>query len=173
MKKQIITKRGIKRLEEKIVFQEAEIARIRKEKEIAYEVSGDGWHDNPGFNNLMQAEEQAVRELQKLQFTLAHSIVWDEENADAEKVQISTVVRFQMIPANGRPARELCYEIGGAGDTDLNAGIISYDSPIGSALLNMSPGEEKSITIPAGKSIVRILGISMPDAGDEHTKKVS
>ena len=53
MNTKFITQRGKKILEEKILKQKSLIKEIQSEKEIAYSSSGDGWHDNPGFNNLL------------------------------------------------------------------------------------------------------------------------
>ena len=51
-----ITENGLECLNQKITEMEKLVKDIQAEKTIAYTASGDGWHDNPGFNQLEQKE---------------------------------------------------------------------------------------------------------------------
>jgi transcription elongation GreA/GreB family factor len=157
MKITYITEQGKLELEKKIQLQKQNIDSIRKEKAIAYEVSGDGWHDNPGFNQLMQLEERAVNELKQMERRLSEVFVLQIKERDTEKVSIGSIVKFRMSRPNVE--KEMTYEIVGSGESDLNNNKVSYDSPMGFALLGMKKGEIKSVHIPAGKSIIEIMDL--------------
>lgn len=165
MKTIYVTEAGRKKLEQKIRFQLEHIENIRNEKEVAYESSGDGWHDNPGFNNLMREEERAVAELHELQTKLAMARVADT-NFDKvpESVCIGAVVTYELNNLITGRTKLHKMMIVGSGETDTSASMISYDSPIGSALIGMKQGEEKHVVIPAGKCLIKVVGIEINES---------
>ena len=156
--KYFITEAGKLQLEAKIVDQNLKIRNIQAEKNIAYTASGDGWHDNPGYNQLLQLEERAITELKNLERQFTTSLIWNRPRS-TEQVQIGSIVRFSMQSARDQVAREVVYEIGGHGESDLGRGCISYTSPIGAALYDLRPGAEAEVVIPAGKTSIRILDL--------------
>lgn len=154
--KYYITETGKQTLEAKIAAQNLRIRNIQAEKNIAYTASGDGWHDNPGYNQLLQLEERAITELKNLEKLLNMSVTWNQPPS-TQRVQIGSIVRFAMQGARDRVAREVIYEIGGHGESELGRNLISYTSPIGAALYELKPGAEVEVQIPAGKTQLRIL----------------
>lgn len=158
MNTKIITQRGKKLLEDKIIKQKEKIKEIQLEKEIAYSNSGDGWHDNPGFNNLMLAEEMAIKELKKMETELSFSLVFDN-SLQTEQVTIGTIVKFKIYYFKDNIEKELIFEIVGNGESDINNRLISYNSPLGLVLLNSKIGDEKNANIPVGKIKIKILNI--------------
>jgi transcription elongation GreA/GreB family factor len=151
-----ITEAGKAQLETKLIAQSEKIRAIQAEKNIAYTASGDGWHDNPGYNQLLQLEERAITELKSLEKQLSTSLLWNRPR-NTEQVLIGSIVRFSMQTARDRVAREAVYEIGGHGESDLRRACISYTSPIGAALYELQPGAEMEVLIPAGKTHLHIL----------------
>ncbi len=158
MNTKIITQRGKKILEEKIIKQKEKIKEIQLEKEIAYSNSGDGWHDNPGFNNLMLAEEMAIKELKKMETELSISLVFNN-NLQNKQVSIGTIVKFKINYYKNNTEKELIFEIVGNGESDINNKLLSYNSPLGLVLLNCKTGDEKIANIPVGKIKIIILNI--------------
>ena len=156
--KYYITEAGKCLLESKITSQNVKIRNIQAEKNIAYTASGDGWHDNPGYNQLLQLEERAITELKNLEKQLTTAIIWNRPRS-IQRVQIGSIVRFSMQSARDRVAREVVYEIGGHGESDLERSCISYTSPIGAALYELMVGTEAEVLIPAGKTSIRILDL--------------
>ncbi|RFP64359.1 hypothetical protein D0N36_14310 [Hymenobacter lapidiphilus] len=155
--KHYITEAGRQLLETRISAQNRKIRTIQAEKSIAYTASGDGWHDNPGYNQLIQLEERAITELKNLEQQLAQGVLWLRPDRNTEQVQINSIVRFSMQATRDRSAREVTYEIGGHGESDLARQLISYTSPIGAALYELLPGSEVEVQIPAGQTRLRIL----------------
>ncbi|UOQ76528.1 GreA/GreB family elongation factor [Hymenobacter sp. 5516J-16] len=157
--KYYITEAGRQLLETRINEQNLKIRSIQAEKSIAYTASGDGWHDNPGYNQLIQLEERAITELKNLEQQLASGVLWLRPDRNTAQVQIGSIVRFSMQAARDRVPREVVYEIGGHGESDLGRQLISYTSPIGAALYELLPGAEVEVQIPAGRTKLRILGL--------------
>ena len=156
--KYYITEAGKQSLEAKITAQNLKIRTIQAEKNIAYTASGDGWHDNPGYNQLLQLEERAITELKNLEKVLSTSTIWNQPRS-TQRVQIGSIVRFSMQSVRDLVAREVIYEIGGHGESDLHRNCISYTSPIGVALYELLPGAEAEVVIPAGKTWICILDL--------------
>ena len=154
--KYYITEAGRQLLESKIVDQNLKIRNIQAEKNIAYTASGDGWHDNPGYNQLLQLEERAITELKNLEKQLDTSLIWNRP-CNIKQVQIGSIVRFSMQSARDLKPREVTFEIGGHGESDLARHLISYTSPIGAALYELQSGSEVEVVIPAGKTRLRII----------------
>ena len=154
--KYYITETGKQTMEAKIAAQNLRIRNIQAEKNIAYTASGDGWHDNPGYNQLLQLEERAITELKNLEKLLNTSVTWNQPPS-TQRVQIGSIVRFVMQGTRDRVAREVIYEIGGHGESELGRNLISYTSPIGAALYELKPGAEVEVQIPAGKTQLHIL----------------
>jgi len=158
MNTKFITQRGKKILEEKILKQKSLIKEIQSEKEIAYSSSGDGWHDNPGFNNLLLAEELAIKELKKLEIELSNSMVFEKDITN-QQVSIGSIVKFKIYYFKNNTENEMLFEIVGNGESDIKNKLLSYNSPLGLVLLNCKIGDEKIAIIPAGKIKVKILNI--------------
>lgn len=157
MKPVLITESGKKELEAQIEKKKNEIEMLRAEKNTAYEVSGDGWHDNPGFNRLIQQEEQAIRDLKILETKISRSVVIADSERCVDSVKIGSIVRAQITNIKDSKVSELTVEIVGSGETDLQNNKISYDSPIGKALTGLSEGNGRSAFIPKGEIKVTVI----------------
>lgn len=133
---------------------ERELEEIREEKNIAYTLSGDTWHDNPGFNQLEQAEARKCQEIAALLEMLSTAVLCTYDNRSVTSVKIGSIVRCaieRLDDASGK-VEEKTFEIVGYGESDPTQGKITYDSPMGRALLHHEPGELISATV-AGKSV--------------------
>lgn len=159
MKTIYITENGRTVLENRIRVKRTMIEQIQKEKAVAYEVSGDGWHDNPGFNQLTQKEEQAVNELRAMERWLAEARVVEVRERNQDRVAIGSIVKFRMELQGKNDIQELTMEIVGSGETDVHQKRISYDSPLGAALIGLRSGEKKLVQIPKGKTLIEVISL--------------
>ncbi len=75
----------------------------------------------------------------------------------AEGVRIGTTVTITVESEGRKEART--YTING-GRGDPPKGTISYNSPLGRALLGAVPGEERTVKSPQGKYIVKVVSIN-------------
>jgi transcription elongation factor GreA len=152
-----MTENGRKILEQKIEKQAIKVKDIQAEKSIAYTASGDGWHDNPGYNQLIQLEERAITELKGMEKRLYDSILWVVKDRNTQKVQIGSIVLYKLTNKKTGKGVENTFEIVGSEESDLKNKQISYDSPIGSAILEMPIGYKAEVILPAGLSTIEIM----------------
>jgi len=145
-----VTKNGLERLRRRIEKMEGKLADLRAEKAVAYHESGDTWHDNPGFNQLEQAERRKVEELGALRRTLAAAVLCDTEPRETRRVSIGSIARCYRAFESGQEEDEALLEVVGYGEADPTTGRISYDSPVGRALLGLEPGDSRRIETPKG-----------------------
>ncbi len=152
-----MTENGRQILEQKIAEQAIRVKEIQEEKSIAYTASGDGWHDNPGYNQLIQLEERAITELKAMEKRLSDSILWLSKERNTEKVQIGSIVCYKLTNIKAGKTIENTFEIVGSGESDLKNKQISYDSPIGNAIWEMPEGYKAEVNLPAGLCKIEII----------------
>jgi transcription elongation GreA/GreB family factor len=105
-------------------------------------------------------EFKAAKEMQKvlmarkgeLELMLTNSRGTDFADAKAESVGIGTVVTLSDLTEN-KPVR---YAVLGAWDSDVDRGIISYQTTLAQALLGKKPGEEADFEIGGHRHHVRV-----------------
>jgi transcription elongation factor GreB len=70
------------------------------------------------------------------------------------------VVRFgAWVALRGEDGRSIEYQIVGPDEFDVEVGRISMDSPLGSALLGKSAGDEVAVRRPKGDAVFEITGV--------------
>lgn len=138
----ILTPAGFARLQERLVRKLDEYEDIRAQRQVAFELSGDGWHDNPEFNRAQQMEANCNREIKKLNDMLALGRVVEivEGVRPTCEVAVGSLVTFVRWGEDG-PANQETWEIGGHGDSDPKHRRVAYDAPLGAALLGLKAGE--------------------------------
>jgi transcription elongation GreA/GreB family factor len=157
MDKIYITEAGKAMYQEKIMALKAKVADIQEEKSIAYTASGDGWHDNPGFNQLEQMEHRVINELTALLAKVESATVVVLEKRPTDTVQIGSLVRVVQHGPKPGQSQECVYEIVGHGESQVALKKIAYDTPIGKALLGKKAGDRVAVRIPAGQIELEIF----------------
>jgi len=101
-------------------------------------------------------EEQGFLEgrIQQIEAMLRKAVVI-EPDAAADRVGIGNRV---TVVEEGAPDPEV-YHLVGPAEADPGNGRISYESPLGQALLKRQPGEVVRVQAPAGETLFRILSI--------------
>ncbi len=152
-----MTPQGAKELSDRIEDAERRLAEIRAEKAIAYHLSGDTWHDNPGFNQLEQQETQQAETITLWRTQLSEATIVDPDPPNTSRVTIGSIVRFEATnEGTGEMKRYLC-RIVGFGEGDPTRLEISYNSPIGRGIMRLVPGDEREISDERGKFSYRVL----------------
>ena len=102
------------------------------------------------------AEDQGFTEgkIQELEETLKRVIVIDQGNNSSEEVQIGSIVK---VKEEGYPM-EIIYIVGSK-EADPGSGKLSYESPIGSALLEHKVGDIVRVKTPGGGINFKIIEI--------------
>lgn len=149
-----ITPEGHRRLEAKVAELEQRLSFILKEKAEAAEVGGNAWHDNFSFEQAERDERALRRQIAEVTSTLRTAEVF-EARRSTDRVEIGTTVAIEL---EGGDRRRIT--IVGHGESAPPA-LISYDAPLGQALLGARAGEERAFRVgsrPARN--VRIISVS-------------
>ncbi|MCF6214226.1 MAG: transcription elongation factor GreA [Flavobacteriaceae bacterium] len=103
-------------------------------------------------------EEQSLLELKiaKLKQVLSSARLIDESQLDNSKILIHSKTKIKNT-ANGMAFN---YTLVADSESDLSAGKISVNSPIGKGLLGKKVGEVAEITVPNGTMKFKIIDIS-------------
>lgn len=138
----LLTPAGLARLRARLARKFVEYKDIRAQRQIAFELSGDGWHDNPEFNRAQQMEANCNREIKKLSdmLTKAQVVTIANGRRRTDAVEVGSLVTFKRWGDDGAALPET-WEIGGHGDSDPQRKIVAYDAPLGAALYGLRIGE--------------------------------
>lgn len=139
----------------------AELNRLKTEgrDEIAEKIKEARSHgdlsENAEYDEAMNEQAKMEAEIAKLEADLRNAKILDEEGLTTEVVHIGSKVKlFDM-----EYEEELSYKI--LGKSDLENGVISDLSPVGSAIMNKKVGDIAEVHTPSGKVIkMKILEIS-------------
>ena len=101
-------------------------------------------------------EDQGFLEgrIQEIKAILKNAIVVDENNTNTHEIQIGNKVTLQ----EGNYPEEV-YELVGANEADPKAGKISYESPLGAALLGKHKGDTITVNAPGGTIHFKVVNI--------------
>ena len=61
-----MTAKGLAQLQQLLQEKQSVYAEIRDQRQLAFELSGDGWHDNPEFNRMQQFEANINHQVKEL-----------------------------------------------------------------------------------------------------------
>lgn len=149
-----ITTTGKIVIDENINRLKQDLKTLREEKNIAYTLCGDTWHDNPHFNKLEQDErilDKQIQEIEKI-VGLADIIEVNERNVSA--IDIGSIALCYCVYPDFTE-REI-YEIVGYGESNIEENKLYYDSPVAKSLMGLTVGDETTFDTPAGPATYRI-----------------
>ncbi len=139
----------------------AELNRLKTEgrDDIAEKIKEARSHgdlsENAEYDEAMNEQAKMEAEIAKLEAELRNAKILDEEDLTTEVVHIGSKVKLLDLEYN----EELEYKI--LGKSDIEHGIISDLSPVGSAVMNKKVGDVADVHTPSGKVIkMQILAIS-------------
>ena len=140
----IITKTGKAKLEEEL----AELMgprRMEISRRLKSAIEMGDLSENADY--ITAKEDQGFLEgrIQEIETILSNAEVVDEDNVRSDKVQIGHKVTVR----EGDEDEEV-FELVGISEVNTLLGKISYESPIGSALLDKRPGEKVQVKTPGG-----------------------
>ena len=150
-----LTPEGKQQIEANLNDLRVQLKNLEEEKAVAYNLTGDTWHDNPYFNALTQSERALNEKIREAEETLAKAEVVDSNSRSIETVEIGSIIR--CICKYPSFSNEQVYEIAGHGETNLSNGKIAYDSPVGQNLMGHKSGDIVSFKTPAGNATYEIV----------------
>ena len=113
--------------------------------------------DNAGYREARRIQGKTISRIRFLQKILEHSRVIDPEVLPKDRVSLLSRVEFTNIQTNTR----MCFQIVSPHEMDLEAGKISFKSPIGAALMGKKAGEIAEAKVPSGTLRLRIESITL------------
>ena len=150
------TESGLKKLNDELHYLKTkgrtdianQIAEARDKGDLSENAEYDAAKDAQGLHEL---------KISKLEESISNARVIDESEINTDKVSILSKVKILNLSFN----KEFQYTIVSEEESDLQAGKISVQSPIGKGLLCKKKGQTVNIDVPSGKLKFKILDISL------------
>ena len=124
-------------------------------KEIAAAREHGDLKENAEYAAAKEKQEMSMVKLGQLQDRLTNGTVVRKEDLPKDKITLGKRVRTK--DADSGDERE--YTILGEGETDIDKGIISYQSPIATALIHHKEGDVVEVQLPRGMKKLKVLKI--------------
>jgi transcription elongation factor GreA len=153
----ILTRAGLKKIEDELehlqTHHRREVAdRIRESRQYGdlAEMGGNAEYEEAKAEQALV--EGRILELKRI---LSNARVVDESEVPTDVVGIGSVVTVRDLESNA----EWDWEIVGPVEADPEQFRISYESPVGRALVGKRPGDEVKVSVPAGVRSYKIVGL--------------
>jgi transcription elongation factor GreA len=124
-------------------------------KEIATAREHGDLKENAEYDAAKNKQANYMAKLGQLQERFMNARIIRKEDLPAETITLGKRIKIRDIESG----EEDDYIILGEGETDIDRGIISYQSPLAKALINHTKGETVDVTLPRGQKKYEILDI--------------
>jgi transcription elongation factor GreA len=101
--------------------------------------------ENAEYHAAKERQGQVEATIADLEDKLSRAQVIDPTTLSGDKVVFGATVT--LLDEDDKP---VTYQIVGQAEADAKAGMISYNSPLGRALIGRQIGDEVEVTVPAG-----------------------
>jgi len=103
--------------------------------------------ENADYKSAKEDQSFLEGRIQELEQTLSNAIIVEDPDSDNKRIQIGNIVTFK----EGDESEET-YELVGAKEANAREHKISYESPIGAALLNHKVGDLVEVLLPGNRN---------------------
>lgn len=134
--KLLLTEEGLQKLKDRFRNLIKEYMEVSATKGEAAELGGDVWHDNPAFEEVEHRQTMIQKQIADLSEQLRNAEIVGGKDRSNKAVSIGSVV--EIVFDNGNAMK---IKIGGHAETDPSKGIVSYQSPLGLALVGAKVGD--------------------------------
>lgn len=148
-----LTADGIKKLEKELEELKGS-ARIELSKRLKAAIEQGDLSENADYSKAKEDQGFLEGRIQEIESMLKNYVVIDEQQRSHNMIEIGSTITIQ----EGSDDPETYYLVGPA-EADPANGKISFESPIGSALLNHKKGESVTVSTPGGDLVFTILDI--------------
>ena len=157
-KKNLLTDKGLKKLEE-----ELQELRVVNRKEVAQKIKeareqGD-LSENAEYDAAKDEQKDIEARIEELEAILKNVEVIYTDEVDKEKVNVGCVVTVKDV-ANGNVQT---FKIVGSTEADILNNKISNESPVGAALMGAKAGDKVTAEAPNGSFQFEIVEISLDE----------
>ena len=126
-------------------------------KEVADAKEKGDLKENAEYIAAREAQHKLNNDLKRLQGELSRAVVFDPTTATTSMISFGT----EVVLTNNETKKDEKYVILGPWESDPDAGIISYMSPFGNAILDAKAGETLEFTINEHKNNYTVKSISI------------
>lgn len=160
----VLTHGGKRRLSSRLDTVRAEFDAIVADMPAALE-SGDtsGWHDNFAFEDNQRRQHQLAHRIRDLERVFDSAEVVEPWTEVPDRVYVGVSVTFCYADT---PAEERTVWVAGFEDGDPSCGRVSYDSPLGRALLGAEEGDTRPVRVGERVRAVEILELGPTPEGE-------
>ncbi len=155
MKQFYFTEAGYQKLKEEI----ERLERLLK-KDVAKEIAAAREHgdlsENAEYDAAREKQANYMAKLGQLRERFVNARIIRKEDLPPDIVTLGKTVTIRDV-ANGETLK---YTILGDGETDLDQGIISYQSPLASQLMRHKAGDTVEVRLPRGERTFEILEVT-------------
>jgi len=155
MSENIMTKQGYEEMRERVRKMKA-FDRQAIIKEIAAAASHGDLSENAEYDAAKEKQLFIESKIKELEQKLANAKVIDTSSLSSERVVFGAVVVLEDQDKGG----QVCYQIVGVDEANLDHGKISISSPIARALIGKEEGETVEVRTPGGMRSYAILEIN-------------
>ena len=151
----LMTKEGLEKLEN-----ELEELKVVRRKEVAEKIKqalafGD-LSENSEYDEAKNEQAQVEARIAQIEGMLKVARVVDNDSISTDAVSVGTRVKLLYVEFE----EEEEYAIVGSSEADPSQNRLSYESPVGKALLGKKVGDVVEVEVPAGKIQFKVLDIS-------------
>ena len=138
---------------------ELEELKVNRRKEVAQKIKeareqGD-LSENAEYDAAKDEQRDIEARIEEIEAILKHTEVYDEDDADSDKISIGCKVKVLDVEYN----EEEEYKLVGSTEASSLDGKISNESPLGRALIGKTVGEIAVVESPAGEIQYKILEV--------------
>lgn len=149
-----LTKEGLERLESELhdlrTTRRVEVAKEIREAQALSTDQSDGQYEDA--KNQQAFLEGRIREIEKL---LESAELIDEQAAHGSKdIRIGSTVTVR-----GKGATKQTFQLVGPAEANPSEGRISYESPVGQALIGKKRNDKVKVSTPGGNTMITVVSV--------------
>ena len=110
--------------------------------------------ENAEYHAAKERQGQVVAQIAEIEDRVSRAQIIDPTSLSGDKIVFGATVT--VLDDDDKPQR---YQIVGMTEADARQGRISYDSPLGRALIGKQVGEEVEVTVPSGDRFYQVKKI--------------
>lgn len=139
----LMTQVGYENLLTKITEKEKEYDQVRDHRQVAFELSGDGWHDNPEFNRMQQLEANLNHTLKTLndRLDVMKFINIHDAMRNVQQVEVGSIVQLRRYDLADDSEQQEIWEIRGFDETNIKLKHLAYNAPLAEKIMHLHVGD--------------------------------
>ena len=110
--------------------------------------------ENAEYHSAKERQGQIEAQIAEIEDRVTRAQIIDPASLSGDKIVFGATVT--VLDDDDKPQR---YQIVGMTEADARQGRISYDSPLGRALIGKQVGEEVEVTVPSGDRFYQVKKI--------------